>query len=155
MTQTVHLLEELSPASRSRLLGQAIDVRFSRGAQIFHEGHPADSFWVVSGGSVRLDLNVPARPPVVVETLHRGDLLGWSWFLPPYEWHLSAHAVGPVTALQFDAARVRDLCNADAALGYELSWHIARIIGHRLQQARMRLLDMYGPYGLASASEET
>ncbi|EST39735.1 hypothetical protein N566_00355 [Streptomycetaceae bacterium MP113-05] len=155
MATSLHLLEELSANGRKRLLDYGAEVEFPQDTRIFREGRRADRFWVVRSGSVRLDLGVPGHPPVIVETLHCGDLLGWSWFFPPYEWQLSARTVSRVTALEFDAARVRRLCEADPELGYELAWHVARIIGHRLQRARRRLLDTYGPYGLAPLTEES
>ncbi|MFR9676925.1 Crp/Fnr family transcriptional regulator [Streptomyces sp. TR06-5] len=154
MTLTLHLLDELSTGGRARLLEHGHGVRFAQGTRIFHEGHRADRFWVLESGAVRLDLTVPTRPPLLVETLHSGDLLGWSWFFPPYEWHLGAQADGPVSALEFDAAEVRRQCAADTDLGYELAWYVARIIGHRLQRTRFRLLDIYGPNGLAPESED-
>lgn len=145
MTPSLRLLEDLPARSRERLLELAAVAEFPDGARIFREGRRADRFWVLRGGSARLDIGVPTHAPVVLETLHRGDLLGWSWLFPPYEWHLGAQAMGRVSALEFDATAVRDLCDAEPELGYELTWHVARIIAHRLQQARVRLLDVYGP----------
>ncbi|SFC47846.1 cyclic nucleotide-binding domain-containing protein [Streptomyces aidingensis] len=141
------LLGVLRPEDRERLPAAARDVCFPAGARLFDENGDAGRFWIIRTGSVTLDLQVPGRPPAVVETLGPGDLVGWSWLFPPRTWHLGAAALSPVRAHEFDAARVRSLCEADPVLGRSVARRVAEIIGHRLGTARIRLLDLYGPCG--------
>jgi CRP-like cAMP-binding protein len=141
------VLDDLPTWSRERLLRLGRDVSFPAGALIFEEGGCADRFWIIRGGSVALSLHVPGRRPPTVETLGPGDLLGWSWLFPPYEWHLGAEARGTVRADEFDAATVRVLCGEDLALGYGLAQAVAGVIADRLKATRLRLLDLYGPPG--------
>ncbi|MFD1829467.1 MULTISPECIES: cyclic nucleotide-binding domain-containing protein [Streptomyces] len=141
------LFSALPPGGRERLMEFARETSFPAGARISEEGRRTDRFWVIRTGSVTLDMKVPGRRPVVVETLSHGDLLGWSWLFPPYTWHLGAEALSPVRALEFDAARVRELCDDDAVLGRAVALRVAEIVAHRLQNARTRLLDLYAPYG--------
>lgn len=145
---TTNLLEALPAQGRSRLLASAREVSFPAGRRMFEEGRHADRFWVVRTGSVRLDLRVAGRPAAVVETLVPGDLVGWSWLFPPYEWHLGAETLSPVRALEFDAEQVRSLCDEDPLLARAITQRIAEIVAHRLQRTRTRLLELYGPYAL-------
>ncbi len=50
-----------------------------RASTLFREGDPADTFYVVRHGSVALETFVPARGPVVIETIDAGEVVGWSW----------------------------------------------------------------------------
>lgn len=152
-THRLELLYALPPRPRERLLQFAEPVEFPPHTQVFREGRRADRFWVLRSGTVRLDFQVPTHPPVVVEMLHRGDLLGWSWLFPPYEWQFSARAEGSVTAWEFDAVGVRETCESDPAFAQVLLWFVARVVAHRLYTSRVRLLQMYGPYGLAMSPE--
>ncbi|WKX73641.1 Crp/Fnr family transcriptional regulator [Streptomyces sp. XD-27] len=140
------LLSGLSGEHRDRLLALAHDASFPSGARLFEEGGRADRFWIVRTGSVTLDMRVPGRRPVVIETLGPGELVGWSWLFPPGGWHLGAEALSPVRAHEFDAAAVRQLCTDDTALGYELVLACAQAMGRRLQSARNRALDLHNPY---------
>ncbi|WP_329184813.1 cyclic nucleotide-binding domain-containing protein [Actinacidiphila glaucinigra] len=151
-TTTTGLLDALPPETRGRLLELARDVSFPARARIFEEGHRADRFWIIRTGSVALDLHVPGRQPAVVETLGPGDLLGCSWLFPPYSWHLGARTQSPVRADEFDATVVRALCEADPVFGRAVARRVAQIVAHRLQGARTRLLDLYGPLGSASTA---
>jgi CRP-like cAMP-binding protein len=80
---------------------------------------------------------------LTVETVHPGDVLDWSWLVPPYRTMSDARAVTDVAALRLDAACVRRKCDEAPALGYQMFklWmpHLAR----RLRVQHMQLLDLY------------
>jgi CRP-like cAMP-binding protein len=141
------VLDVLPTGSRERLLRLGREVSFPADSLIFEEGGRADRFWIIRGGSVALSLHVPGRRPPTIETLGPGDLLGWSWLFPPYEWHLGAEARSLVRADEFDAATVRVLCGEDLVLGYALAQAVAGVVADRLKATRLRLLDLYGPPG--------
>lgn len=132
---------------RDQLISLAREVSFAAGERIFNEGGKADHFWIIHTGTVALDLHVPGRRAAVIETLGAGELLGWSWLLPPRHWHLGAEADSPVRAYEFDAAEVRDLCGKDSVLDHALCVYVAGVIADRLRAARVRLLDLYAPHG--------
>jgi CRP-like cAMP-binding protein len=131
----------------ARLHALSHSVEFPAGSRILNEGCTADRFWVIRTGRVALDLHVPGRPAAVVDTLGPGDLLGWSWMLPPHRTHFGARAETQVTADEFDAATVRVLCEEDPLLGGEVAMAVATVVASRLTSARTRLLDLYAPYG--------
>jgi CRP-like cAMP-binding protein len=124
--------------------GCGSNVRFNEGEALFREGDPADMFYVVRHGSVALELFVPARGPVTIETIEAGDVVGWSWLFAPYRWHFDAKALSLVRATAFDGACLRGKCERDAALGFELMSRFAQVLIERLQWTRLRLLDVYG-----------
>jgi CRP/FNR family transcriptional regulator, cyclic AMP receptor protein len=118
----------------------ARDVSFPARYRLFEDGGNATRFWLIQSGHVSLDLHVPGEGPVVIETIGMGELLGWSWLLPPYKWAFGAVAATAVEAFEFDAPSVRELCVADPGLGYELNQRITRVLAKRLQATRIRLL---------------
>ncbi|MFI2435885.1 cyclic nucleotide-binding domain-containing protein [Streptomyces sp. NPDC018693] len=132
---------------RGRLMSLAHEVRYPGGIRLFDEGGRADHLWIIESGSVALDMRVPGRRPAVIDTLGSGELLGWSWQFPPYRRRFGARTVGPVRALEFDAAAVRGLCEDDPALGRAVARWAGEAVVRRLQAARTRLLDLYAPYG--------
>ncbi|MFF9481875.1 cyclic nucleotide-binding domain-containing protein [Streptomyces sp. NPDC014733] len=147
MTTARHdFLGALPAAHRARLLSLAREVSFPAGSRLFDEAGAADRFWVLRDGRVALDARFPDRGPVVVETLGRGDLLGWSWLFEPYRWHLGARTREPVRAYEFDARRVRAAIDEDPSFGLAVTRCVASVaIGRRLRACRIRLLDLYGP----------
>jgi hypothetical protein len=81
---------------------------------------------------------------MVISTLGDGEVAGWSWLVPPYRWMFDARATSSVSAVAFDGACLRGKCEQDPVLGYALMQRVAQVMYERLQDARIRLLDMYG-----------
>ncbi len=123
--------------------GCASNVRFAEGAYLFREGEPADRFFLIRHGRVALELQSP-QGVAVIQTLSDGDVVGWSWMVPPYRWAFDARALGLVRAVSFDAACLRRKAEEDPALGYELLKRLVPVIVERLQATRLQLLDLYG-----------
>jgi CRP-like cAMP-binding protein len=113
------------------------------GHRFFDEGGMASKFWLVRSGHVALDLHVPGRSRLIVETLGPGDLLGLSWFTTPFRWQFGAVAVQKTSSFELDAAAVRAACDADPALGYQFLCRLMAAASGRLQASRIRMLDLY------------
>jgi CRP/FNR family transcriptional regulator, cyclic AMP receptor protein len=150
MNQTYEMLKahpflaEAMPHELALLVECGSPVRFAVNDRIFDEGGEARSFWLIGDGRVRLDTMVLGRGPVIVETLGPGTVLGWSWLAPPYRWHFGAQAVEATTAVHMDGPAVRDMCERFPALGYRLMDRFTQVVVDRLQNTRIRLLDLYG-----------
>ncbi|MEV3858925.1 cyclic nucleotide-binding domain-containing protein [Streptomyces sp. NPDC050095] len=148
MTTTAPRMSQALPDEhRLRLMSIAREVAFPPDARLFEEGSRADRFWILRSGSVALDMRVPGRRAPIVESLGRGELVGWSWLYPPYVWQLGAQAETPVRAHEFDAFTVRLMCASDPGLGSFVAQWVGRVLAHRLSITRSRLLDLYAPYG--------
>lgn len=140
----VPFLEGLDPGRLTLLVGCAGNVHFAAGDGLFREGDPADTFYIVRQGSVALETFVPTRGSVLIETIEAGEVIGWSWLFAPYRWHFDARALTDVRATGFDGACLRQKCEDDPALGYDLMGRFAQVLIERLQWTRLRLLDVYG-----------
>ena len=125
-------------------VGCASNVRFDAGEFVFQEGEEANTFYLIREGRVALEVVFPGRGAVTIETLEGGELLGWSWLIPPYRWRFDARAVKMTRAIALDGKCLRRKCEEDHELGYELVKQVVSSLGQRLDATRMRLLDMYG-----------
>jgi len=81
--------------------------------------------------------------PVVIETIGAGDLLGWSWMMPPYVWHFTARAVEPTEAIHFAGTILRQYCEKNHSLGFELHKRISAVMMKRLHAARKKMLSIH------------
>jgi CRP-like cAMP-binding protein len=143
MTKAIKLLTALPPPQRGRLMALAREVSFPEDTRIFEAGGRADRFWVIRSGAVSLTQQVTSQQRVTVASLGAGDLLGWSWLFPPYQWDFGAEAFSPVRAHEFDAASVLKLCEEDPQLGVVLVRTVAEILAHRLETTRGKLMEQY------------
>lgn len=124
-------------------VGCAANVRFNAGEVIFHEGEEANNFYLIREGKIALEVYVPGHGSLTVQTLHDGEILGWSWLIPPYRWRFDARAAEMTRAIAFDGKCLRDKCELDHDMGYELLKRMASILGERLDSTRFQLRDIY------------
>jgi CRP/FNR family cyclic AMP-dependent transcriptional regulator len=126
------------------IAGCALIRVFGAGDQMLSENEQANTFFAIRHGTVALETFVPQRGAVTIETLHGGDVLGWSWLFPPHRTMFDARALGVVRTVAFDGACMRQKCEQDPQLGYVLMKRFAEVMVERLQATRLRLLDVYG-----------
>ena len=88
---------------------------------------------------------VPGRAPEksIVSTISRGELLGWSALLPGRMWQATARTLKPTRLLAIDGTKLRELCDRDHEIGYAVMKHVLTVVGQRLTESRLQLLDMF------------
>ena len=138
---------DLPPGDIQFLAGCAKNARFQAGQVIFREGEDADQFYLIRDGKVALEVLTPGRGSAPILTLGAGDVLGWSWLIPPYNWRFDARAIETTRAFALDGKCLRGKCDEDPRLGYELLKRIAATIAERLHATRLQMLDVYGAHG--------
>jgi CRP-like cAMP-binding protein len=126
------------------IAGCGTNVQFEAGQLIFREGEAADKVLILRRGDAAIEVSAPGAGPLIVESLHPGDVVDWSWLVPPHRAMSDARAVTDVGAISLDAACVLRKCDEHPSLGYQMFrlWlpHLAR----RVQAQRLQLLDLYG-----------
>ena len=134
----------MDPGVRELIAGCASNERYRSGDYVFREGGTADKFFLIRHGSVALEVHVPGRDPVIVETLQSGDILGWSWLVPPYKWIMDARAISLVRAVSLDAVCLRGKLDSDQTLALEVYKRFIPVMADRLEAGRLQMSDMYG-----------
>jgi CRP-like cAMP-binding protein len=144
------LLEEhpffagMKPDDLALIAGCARNARFDAGEYLCREGSPAREFYLVRSGSVSLELHAPGRGTLVLQTISEGEILGFSWLMPPHVWMFDGRASQATRVLAFDGACLRGKCEEDTRLGYNLMKRVARVMIERLQSLRLQLADVFG-----------
>ena len=122
----------------------ALSAHFRAGEVIFREGEEANRFYLIVSGKVVLESGAEPGNHVVIETVGAGDVLGWSWMMPPYQWHFTARAIEPTEAVFFAGSILRQYCERDHSLGFELHKRISEVMMKRLQAARRKMIAIHG-----------
>ncbi|HEU5396479.1 MAG TPA: cyclic nucleotide-binding domain-containing protein, partial [Verrucomicrobiae bacterium] len=133
-------LKDLPAPYLELLAQQSMPSEFKAGEFILQEGSPANRFYLIQEGRVAIEAELENGGTVPVQTLGRGDALGWSWLFPPYYWRFDARAVTPTKAIFFYGTRLRELCEENHDFGYELMKRISDILIRRLQAERQQMI---------------
>jgi CRP-like cAMP-binding protein len=134
----------MEPIYHQLFVDCASNVRFEAGEVIFREGEVANQFYLIRHGRVAVEVSTPERGPVIVQSLGEGEVLGWSWMMPPYRWRFDARAVELTRAIALDGRCLRERSEEDHDLGFQLMKRAAHVMEERLQATRLQLLDIYG-----------
>ena len=126
------------------LAAGAASVSFKKDQHIFREGELCDYTFLIITGKVAVDVYSPTKGAITIQTLSDGEVLGWSWLIPPYRKHFDARALEVVHAVTIKGQHLRDLCEKDHDFGYELLKRFIGIVANRLQKTRLQLIDLYG-----------
>lgn len=134
----------LAPDDLELVAGCATNARFEAGEYLFREGEEANRFYLIRHGRVSLEYHEPGHGAVTILTAKEGDVLGFSWLLPPYRWMSDGRALELTRAIAFDGACLRGKCEEDPRLGYDLMKRVTKVMVQRLKSARVQILDVYG-----------
>jgi CRP-like cAMP-binding protein len=117
---------------------------FTAGSYLCREGAEARLFYLVRSGKVAVEIFVPRRGAVTLQTVGEGEIFGWSWLVPPYQYDFDARAIEQTRVIVLDGERLREYCEADPAMGYTLLKRFSGIMVERLRHARWQLLELHG-----------
>jgi len=132
------------------LADSAMATQFKSGQWIFRQGDPANRFYLILEGKVLVESEVKERGTIPIRTLGPGDDLAWAWLFPPYYMHFSACAIEPTRAIFFYGTRLREQCEANHELGYQLMRRIAEVVIQNLNATQQRLLECTDPGNLSN-----
>lgn len=143
LLKTLPFLAELSDGDLAKIAAIARSCKFETGTVLFQEGAVCDELYLITSGSVALDMHVPRRGQIRILTLGPGDILAWSAILGDQRMTTMATVVDDVAAISLPGGKLRALCNDDHDVGYAVMQRIAVAISRRLLATRLQLLDLY------------
>ena len=119
-------------------------LNFTDGQFLCRAEDEATRFYLILQGRVSLEIFSARRGPMTLQTMGAGDVLGWLWFNgKPYHWHSDARAVGLTRALSFEVSCLREKCEADHNLGFEVMKRYAHSLAVRFRVSSLQLTDMF------------
>ena len=136
-----------SPELLEHLAGHARPGDFPPGMILFREGEVVHELHIVTAGRVALEMRVPGRGSVRLITVGRNELLAWSAFLRGGRMTATAIVLEPTQTVVLDALQLRDACERNHELGYQVLWKIAQGLSERLVNTRLQLLDLFAAPG--------
>ncbi len=110
---------------------------------IFRAGGTADRCYLIIHGTIAIEVHSPGHGARVVQTVGKGEILGWSWMFEPYRWLFDARAMTPTEVVAIDGRALRECAAQDTSLGFYVMSRLAMLLAGRLQATQLQLLDLY------------
>lgn len=153
------LFDGLNARQLGVLADLAMETQFAPGEYIFRRQDPANRFYLILEGRIELELASTRDGMKVIQMAGPGDYLGWAWLFEPYSFYLSARTVDPTKAIFFYGTMLRQRCEDDHDLGYEIVKRVAETALQRLAafqknfQQRATLKDKQSPFLVLNTKE--
>lgn len=114
-------------------------LEYSDQSFIFREYGSADMLFLILEGKIAIGTYYNSEDYLIIQTLEPGEILGWSWFIPPHLWHFDAWALEKSKLLAISAEEVRSLCESDIHFGYTFYNRLSHMLAERLEMLQKRL----------------
>ncbi len=137
---------DLPESVRERLRTIATLRVYDPDTLVIRQGRAASHFFLIVDGLVAIELytqHLRGRDVIRIQTLGGGDVIGWSWLIPPYRWAFDARVIAPSQMIVLDADRLRAWMETDPAFGFAVLRKLVVVIAERLQATRLQLLDIH------------
>jgi CRP-like cAMP-binding protein len=132
------------PEDHLKRIAEIADIQIvPSGTVIFREGDTSSFVYIVHEGRVSLEIRVPGRGPVQVQTVGAGELLGWSPVLEAGPMTATARSTSPSRLIALHVPQLLAVCKHDPPLAAELMHRTAMALAQRLKATRLQLLDIY------------
>lgn len=136
--EEIEIFKDLTPDQRLAIGAGCEEKSFRGGERLFAEGEEAGHLWVLTDGEVDLRFDLPGRsssPQNTILTIGRGQVLGWSSLVPPYEYKLSAYCAGDsCNVLRMEKPFLLELFKKDPAVGYRIVSFLCGVASLHFQQ---------------------
>lgn len=113
--------------------------RFKAGERLVEEGDRATHLMFIKSGRIELVYLLGDGRQVTVDALNSGDILCWSALLSPHRLTASAVAAEDGEVVAIDGQRLRELCDREAPLGYQIMEEVAKALRDRLSGLRVQI----------------
>jgi CRP-like cAMP-binding protein len=113
-------------------MGITTTVNFEKDDVIFREGDPADYFYTLVEGKVRLSVGDPPREVYTID--QAGEAFGWSSLVDRNYYSAAAACIEPARCSKLERKRLETLLKNHPESGLAFYRKLAGILGHRLVQ---------------------
>jgi CRP-like cAMP-binding protein len=121
-------------AMRKELVKEIMDIAVSesyqQGEWLFHGGDPANAFYILLKGRVKLILGETGHVVYIVS--NAGEAFGWSSLIGRDSFSASAECMAQTKLLKIDKNKLENILEKDPANSFILFKRLAEILGNRL-----------------------
>lgn len=142
--QSIPWLMDLSQ-EQLRKLEKISGFRFlEEGEILYREGENDNLLYIVSEGSLGIEIYVPGHGQVRLYNADPLDIVGWDSMTP-----VARHRITTITSLKksnliyFDGSALNELCDTDQELGYVIMRRLSNVIATRMLAMRLKLIDLF------------
>lgn len=110
---------------------------FPKNQRIIEEGFFARFFYIIVTGLVEVK-----EMDIVLQMLGPGEVVGWSWLIPPYTWNFSVDTVKDTIAIVIDSEKLKELFLKNKEIECLVYKSMFFVVTNRLRGSRQKIVEL-------------
>ncbi len=144
LLQTIPWLMDLSIDQIKQLEKISGCLFLSEGEFLYKEGDNDNLLYIVSEGTLAIEIFVPGRGQVRLYNADPLDIVGWDSMTPVARNRITTiSALKKCNLIYFDGLALNELCENDKELGYVIMRRLSNVIASRMLATRLKLIDLF------------
>ena len=139
------LFKDLTDQEMDKIARFSRMATFESGDVLFHEGEPSEEIYLVANGTVAVEVGLLGRQRrrrATIETVRRGQCVGWSAGVGSAKYMGTANVVEPTTVVTINGKAIRSLFEEDPSLGLRVMRKLVELARSRLTHTTERLANI-------------
>lgn len=145
--KNVRIFNGLNDEQLNKILSGCKEKEYRYNNSLFKEDEKAQYVWILNEGQVDIRFELPGRvtsPRTTLYTETPRKTFGWSSFVPPYKYILSAYCFSPrCRVVRIDKEYLSEIFNSDPDLSYILMSNLAGVMSLRFHDIQKSLVSVY------------
>ncbi len=129
------IFAELDEADLGTIARIAHIQEYETAEELTTEGAAADQLYLFLKGKAAVKVRGPDGRQVLIDELGPGEMLGWGAVIEPHVYTASAWTTEPSGLIVIDGKSLRELCETNKHIGYQVVKGIGEVISRRFGQA--------------------
>ncbi len=110
---------------------------FPKDYRIIEEGFYADKFFIIVSGLVEVK-----SMDIVLQILGAGEVVGWSWLIPPYTWNFSVDTIKETICIVIDTEKLKEIFKKEKEIELLIYKSMFFVVSNRLKGARQKIVEL-------------
>ena len=115
------------------IMDVSVTESHKEGELLFHEGDPANTFYILLKGRIKLSLGETGQAVYIVSSA--GEAFGWSSLIGRERFSATAECMAETKLLKFDKEKLNKVLDKDPINSLILFKRLAELLGNRLLQS--------------------
>jgi CRP-like cAMP-binding protein len=144
------LFKHLRPDQMDAVSDVAEEIELANGEIVFHQGDPAEYFYVVLEGQVELSLPAVSGLSLQIDQALPGTVFGSCMCVQRDAYALTAHCLQHTRLVKIEASTLKGLMDNDSLLGYTILGFVSKVYFSRYIDTTSKLQSIVQSIPLAS-----
>ncbi|MCS7244204.1 MAG: cyclic nucleotide-binding domain-containing protein [Candidatus Calescibacterium sp.] len=110
---------------------------YPKNHRIISEGFYADKFYIIIAGLVEIK-----SMDIVLQMLGPGEVIGWSWLVPPYTWNFSVDTIKETIVVSINSEKLKKIFESNREIECLIYKSMFFVVSNRLKISRQKIVEL-------------